>query len=258
MSDDLNPDNPDTLKAYDFIRKQILEGIYSPGRRLQTIGLAAEIGLSRTPVREALRQLHSEGLVDIRPRLGASVRTFSLDEFQQMCELRLALESFAAELAARKRSAEDMVEIQEALNQMNTLVDDLERSPDREALVNELVEQDIRFHFAILNAAGNPLIKSEVLRLHILNRVVRMNLGQLTVSDGGANESPHLRRRLVLECHRKIMAAILSRQPEAARNAMQEHIGDIIDRSMVAMARLQKRPNNKDLAVSERKYAAYG
>src|SRR5262245_3783503 len=97
--------------AYDYLRKRILSGGYAPGQALMTKMLAAEIGVSRTPIRDALRQLEADGLVTIRPRLGASVKQMDLKVFQESCELRLALETHAAGLAARSRTELDLHEI---------------------------------------------------------------------------------------------------------------------------------------------------
>ena len=235
-------ENAHTNQACEFIRQKILDGVYPPGYRLKTINLAKESGVSRTPVREALRQLQNEGIVDIRPRLGACVREINLREFKEMCELRLTLESFSAELAAKNHGVEDIVEIQDALERMEALVATLENPQASEDLERDLARQDIRFHLAILNAAGNILLRTEVLRLHLFNRIVRMNLAKLnrnveTVAAAGDSQE---KRRWVLECHRKIFLAIKARQPEAARQAMHEHIADIVDRSVLAMARAEK------------------
>ena len=86
--------------AYNHIRKRILSGEYPPGHPLMTELLANEIKVSRTPVRDALRKLETDGLVTIQAHLGASVKKMQLKEFREMCDLRLALESHAAGLAA--------------------------------------------------------------------------------------------------------------------------------------------------------------
>ena len=71
--------------AYDFLRKRILDGEYLPGQALMTNALASEIGVSRTPIRDALRQLEADGLVTIQPRLGASVKMMDLKNFRESC-----------------------------------------------------------------------------------------------------------------------------------------------------------------------------
>jgi DNA-binding GntR family transcriptional regulator len=237
-------ENAHTEKACGFIRYQILSGSYPPGFRLKTVDLARESGVSRTPVREALRQLQQEGLVDIKPRLGARVRSITFLEFKEMCELRLAMESFAAELAAQNRGPEDLVEMEDALQQMSRFVTELEESPQKETLVPALAQHDIHFHLAILNAAGNSLLRAEVLRFHLFNKLVNINYPRIT--SGGILESGDSlagvseRRRYVFDCHRRIFDAIVSQQPETARNAMHEHLKEIIDRNMVKMARRER------------------
>jgi DNA-binding GntR family transcriptional regulator len=235
--------NVHTEKACEFIRYRILSGSYPPGFRLKTLDLASESGMSRTPVREALLQLQQEGLVDIRPRQGARVRTITFSEFKEMSELRLAMESFAAELAAQNRGPEDLVEMEDAMQRMERLLPKLEQKPNDESLVQELAQQDIHFHSAILNAAGNSLLRGEVFRFHLFNKLVNVNLPRIVGGDYDYRDSDaalNERRRFVFECHRAIFQAIISRQPEAARKAMYDHLKEIIDRSIVRMARRER------------------
>src|SRR3954453_21922330 len=107
--------------AYDYIRKRILSGDFPPGHALITELLANEIKLSRTPVRDALRKLETDGLVTIEPHLGASVKKMQLKEFRELCDLRLALECHAAGLAALNRTETDLREIGFALESMGRL-----------------------------------------------------------------------------------------------------------------------------------------
>lgn len=239
--------NAHTEKACDFIRYRILSGAYPQGFRLKTIELASESGVSRTPVREALRQLQQEGLVDILPRQGARVRTVTFRDFKEMCELRLAIESFAAELAALNRGPEDIVEMEDAVQNMHRLVIEIEKDSKAPALIQQLAREDILFHSAILNAAGNRLLKSEVLRLHLLNKLVNMNFRKLSGEDWDGEpqiETANGHLRFVLECHRRIFAAIVARQPEVARAAMYEHLKEIIDRNMLMIARSNRHPGD--------------
>ncbi|MSU65892.1 MAG: GntR family transcriptional regulator, partial [Opitutus sp.] len=92
--------NANTDVAYEYIRNKILVGEYQLGSALRTNRLATEIGVSRTPIREALRLLETDGLVVIRPRIGARVTSLNIDEFTHLCAMRLALETYAAGLAA--------------------------------------------------------------------------------------------------------------------------------------------------------------
>lgn len=252
-------ENAHTRKAYDYIKDRILSGEFMPARRLQTLVLASDIGVSRSPVRDALRELHKEGLVEIRPRLGARVRPVNAVDAQELWEFRLALESFSAELAARNWRAEQLVEIQDSFNAMEQLVAALDTNGESEESLCQLAEQDIRFHFAILVASGNKLIRDEIHRLHVLDRVLRMHIVK-RLNDTTApafSENPRERRRWVLECHRKILVAICNRDSVGARNAMHEHISEIVDRSIIAMVRAETRQRTFGVSTTEIQYTPY-
>ena len=149
--------------AYNHIRKRILSGEYPPGHPLMTELLANEIKVSRTPVRDALRKLETDGLVTIQAHLGASVKKMQLKEFREMCDLRLALESHAAGLAALNRTDADLSEIQFALEAMRRLTAEIASAPEEQPLISELVHEDVRFHIAVMTAAKNELMKKEIL-----------------------------------------------------------------------------------------------
>ena len=89
----------------DALEQDILLGVYEPGTRLDEVSLAARFGVSRTPVREALAQLSSAGLIEMRPRRGAFVRTVGIRELVEMFEVMAELEALCARLAARRMSA---------------------------------------------------------------------------------------------------------------------------------------------------------
>ena len=158
--------------AYDYIRKRILNGDFRPGQALMTNVLSVEIGVSRTPVRDALRQLEADGLAMIRPRLGASVKSMGLKEFRDLCGMRLALESCAAGLAAQHRTDADLHEIGSALEALRVQTDRYIAAEAEQPALGELAREDVRFHIAVMTAARNDLIKKEILRLHLINRIV--------------------------------------------------------------------------------------
>ncbi|MBI5693281.1 MAG: GntR family transcriptional regulator [Verrucomicrobia bacterium] len=239
--------------AYDYIRKRILNGEYPPGRGLATITLAEEIGVSRTPVRDALRQLESDGLVTIQPRLGASVTRLSLEEYRELCELRLALESHAARLAAINRTDSDLHEIAQALEAMRRITKAIATSADERRLTAEMGREDVRFHLAIISAAKNALMKKEILRLHLINRVVLApSPGSDPESDTKAGRDAH--RRLVLQSHDAIFRAVEQREANAAHAAMEEHIQDIINRSVRTVAGAEADQAGKELTEEELSY----
>jgi len=251
-----------TQKAYEFLRDKIVEGVYAPGRRLQTVELAAEINVSRTPVREALRLLQADGLVEIKAGMGASVRFIDALAFREVCELRLALESCAAELAAVNQGRGDLLDIESALEAMDRLVALAENGKQPPDLQRELVKEDIRFHFAIIRAAHNRLIKKEILGLQVLNRVVSINLKKMAEPDRYSLEvSPEQeqeRRKWVLESHRRIFLGIQRRDRDEARRAMHEHISDVVERSMRVFAEVESRRDAPAGNFDETRYAPIG
>jgi DNA-binding GntR family transcriptional regulator len=221
--------------AYDYIRKRILSGEYAPGSSLATNTLSELIGVSRTPVRDALRQLESDGLVTIKTRLGASVTSLSLLEYREICELRLALESHAAGLAAANRTDADLREISLAVESMRKVTEKIKGSVDEQPHLADLQREDVRFHLAVMTAAKNALMKSEILRLHLINRVV-LAPAPLIGASSDERAGRDARRRLVLKSHGDIFQAIKRGDAKAAHTAMEEHIQDIIDRSVRTIA----------------------
>lgn len=238
--------NPYSGKALDFIKSKILAGDFPPGYRLKTQELTKMIGVSATPIRDALRILENEGLVEILPRLGASVKTFDLVSFKELSEVRCSLECLAAELAATNRTEIELAQIEGTLNEMGNIVD--RDSPvANPASRDALRTADIRFHVAILAAAHNRTLYNEVLRLQVIHRInspsVRGTV-QRPTTDLAAWE------RSVYDCHKRIFLGIRQRDPEAARLAMKEHIQGIVDRAVLAMAKSLEGNKLSDLATA--------
>jgi DNA-binding GntR family transcriptional regulator len=96
-----------TARAYAFIRNKILDATYASGTILSANALARQIGVSRTPVQDALQRLQLDGLVTIRAKIGATVKFMNLPDFKELCWMRLILESNAAGLAATEHTTND-------------------------------------------------------------------------------------------------------------------------------------------------------
>jgi DNA-binding GntR family transcriptional regulator len=214
--------------AYEYIRKRILGGAFPPGRPLLIEELSVETKVSRTPVREALQKLKAEGLVSISPRLGASVKKMDLKEFRDACGLRLALEGYSAALAAANHSPADLRQIKDALDAMRGLTAKILAAADETPFINDLLREDVHFHVAIMTAANNDLIKAEILRLNMINRLM---VGPRAVKFV-AKKSSDANRKRVLASHDEIYEAIVRRDASAARAAMERHIQDIVDKTM--------------------------
>ncbi len=238
--------------AYKFIRKRILDGKYPPGYPLMTEDLAKVTGVSRTPVRDALRQLETDGLVSIRPNRGARVKQVDLNEFREMCELRLALETYAAGLAARNRTPVELQEMRACLARMQECTDRLLASKEEpQEVLEKLLIEDIRFHVAIISSAKNRLLKKEVLRLHVINRVVAGPMPGRADQEVGKGKN---RRAAIQKCHDAIYHAIERGDVQAARATMEEHIQDIIDNFIKVMAQTEAPLDERTLSEEELSY----
>jgi DNA-binding GntR family transcriptional regulator len=138
-------------RAYDFIRSSIIDGTFSPGSRLKEEELTQLCGLSRTPVREALRRLASEGLVVTTPNAGAQVISISSEELKEIYQLRAMVEGYAAEHAARNITPE-------AIDRLRVLAASMERATQGHQEDNFL-PSNAEFHRIIMDAAHSPRLQ---------------------------------------------------------------------------------------------------
>lgn len=151
------------------IREKILAGVYAPGSALLQDSIAAEFGVSKIPVREALVHLRSEGLVDIFAHRGFQVRAVSVSEMQEVFRLRLAIEPAAVAEGARRASDEDRATAADTLRALNQALatGDLRTSGDLNSA----------FHLALVVPRLQPVTREALSRLHTLSqRYVRMHL----------------------------------------------------------------------------------
>jgi DNA-binding GntR family transcriptional regulator len=144
--------------ANEVIREAIIDGRLAPGQRLKEEELARELGMSRTPVREALLRLQSEGLVESLPRRGAIVRSYAVDELDEMYQLRAVLEGYAARRAATRISPEDVIRLEDSCARFDRL-----RAEDD---LLDLVQENLFFHNVILEAAASdrlgPMVRKVI------------------------------------------------------------------------------------------------
>ena len=220
--------------AYKFIRSKILAGEYAPGYPLRAEILSKDIGVSRTPVRDALRRLEGDGLVTMRPRQGAVVKYLSLQEYRDLCGFRLALEIHAAGLAATYRNESELEEIANAVQSMRKVAERLDEGFHSVVFENNLAKEDIRFHMGVMTAAKNAMIKDEILRLHAIDRVVS-GVTPIYVAGSSILEEERVNIARTIKEHAEIYAAIQAKNAEAARAAMQAHIQDVIDHTILRM-----------------------
>ena len=134
--------------VFNTLRQAILRGELKPGERLMEIQLANKLGVSRTPIREAIRKLELEGLVLMIPRKGAEVAEITEKSLKDVLEIRRALEDLAVRLACEKITKEDLKELKKAGDEFKKVL----KSQD----ITEVAEADVRFHDVIYMATDNP------------------------------------------------------------------------------------------------------
>ena len=206
-------------RVADGIQAQVLSGAVPVGTRLRQEALAEEFGVSRTPVREALRHLQATGLVELLPNRGAVVRGPSAREIREAYEVRAELEGLAAELAAGRISDRDLLRLREAQalfrESVATLIARRARRPEPWRDESVWVRANDLFHQAILDAAGNARLSDTIADLH---RSFPRDLtwAALSQSSGLLEEN--------VEQHEAILEAIEQRDPAEARRRMIEHV----------------------------------
>lgn len=199
-----DPPNPSLQgnAAYDRLCDDIRRGILPPGARLTETEIAERFAISRTPVREAIRRLEAEGLVDHQPRTGAVVRKLDYPEIMELYEMRTVLEGTAARLAARAASDMELEELHAINAEMGAAV-------DRAALVR----LNRQFHARLLDAARNRFL------LRAMGSVEKT----LLILGPSAMEHPERAREAVAE-HAAVLRALSARDGQAAEAAMRDHL----------------------------------
>lgn len=191
--------------VFETIREAIISGDLRPGERLMEVQLAEEMGVSRTPVREAIRKLELEGFVVMIPRKGAYVAGISMKDIADVFEIRTALESLAAGLAAERITEDEMEELERLL----VSVAESTESNNLQALV----DTDTDFHDIIYKASRNERL------VQIINNLREQIQRFRTTSLAHPG-----RMRKALEEHKQIVEALSERNIALAQTLAQEHI----------------------------------
>ncbi len=191
--------------VFNTLRQAILKGELEPGERLMEIQLAERLGVSRTPIREAIRKLELEGLVLMIPRKGAEVAKISEKSLRDVLELRRSLEELAIELACQRMTEEEIDELEDAQRVFREAVD----SKD----VMLMAEADEKYHEIIYQGTKNSRL------VQILNnlreQMYRYRLEYIKDAD---------KRQILLIEHDNILKAVRNRKVAEAKAAMREHI----------------------------------
>lgn len=191
--------------VFKTLREAILKGNLAPGERLMEIQLANQLGVSRTPIREAIRKLELEGLVIMIPRRGAEVARITEKDLRDVLEVRASLEELAIGLACERITDEEIGELRRALESFREVL--------REGDVTKIAESDVDFHDIIFSATQNARLIQIVNNLR--EQMYRYRLEYL--KDYTTHD------RLYKE-HQQITDAVSDRDKERARKLIVEHI----------------------------------
>lgn len=205
-------------KAYQYILQKMTRGELEPGEQISELSVAAELGISRSPVRDALSQMVTEGMVERVPRFGTVIKKLSTQELSDLYGLRIALEGYAVELVAESVSEASLKELEAACEGVEKIALKLKTSKKKQMTPEMLAEMsrlDMKFHLVILKATRNRMLLKNA---HDTRQMVRI-FGIRRVENFDY-EYVHG----VYEYHRRIFEAVRNRDPQKARQLMTEHI----------------------------------
>ena len=193
--------------VFNTLREAILKGDLKPGERLMELQLASKLGVSRAPIREAIRMLEQEGLAVTTPRKGAEVAKMTLKDMEDVLEIRDALDELAVRIACQKISDEQ-------LKQLEDMKELFEKSTQT-GNVKKIAEADVTFHDVIYEATGNP--KLVTLLNNLREQVYRYRVEYI--------KDPKNYPTLIAE-HEAILESLKNRDVKNAVEAMHVHVAN--------------------------------
>jgi DNA-binding GntR family transcriptional regulator len=187
-----------------YIKQQIIDGELNPGDRIVETKLARELGISQTPVREAIRQLMGEGIITIAPNRGPLVRSLNMKDVFEIYSLRAMLEGLSIRLATQNATEEDIIKLEHFYQQMKEKLHD--------DSVNSLLQDSLYIHQSIINLSNHSrlisMYKSINFQISLVNRI----LGRKST------------KQKELDQHWELIEALVQRDPDKAEKVMREHI----------------------------------
>lgn len=191
--------------VFNTLRRAILKGELKPGERLMEIALADKLGVSRTPIREAIRKLELEGLVVMAPRKGAKVASITERDLNDVLEVRKGMEVLAISLACKRITGEELDKLEAIEQSFQSLIES--------GNLTELAEMDVKFHDTIYQATNNQRLVQLLNNLREQMYRYRMEyLKDIAV------------RRTLAEEHKAICEALQGRDESKAQNYVSVHI----------------------------------
>lgn len=199
-------------QAYRLIKHKIATLELPPASLVNEQALTRELGIGRTPVRDALRRLEVENLVTIVPRRGTFVTDVSITDLQALVEVRIELEGLAARLTARRADLEQLREMEQLFDRFDSLV----AAGGNDALM----DRDKRFHHLVYQAADNPFLEDTLGQFYTLSlRLWYLALDRLH----------HAAMREATKEHLTIIDAFKRRDADAAEDRMRQHVRSFHD-----------------------------
>ena len=210
--------------VFNTLREAILKGELQPGERLMELQLASKLGVSRTPIREAIRMLEQEGLAVTMPRKGAEVARMTLKDMEDVLEVREVLDELAARIACAKINDEQ-------LENLKSIRDEFKKSLDS-GDVKKIAEEDVRFHDAIYEATDNA--KLIALTNNIREQMYRYRVEYLK----DQNNYP-----ILIAEHDAIVNALEQRDKEMVTAEMHTHV---VNQAVAVKAVIQKQDEERN------------
>lgn len=201
----LNDYKPLREVIFNTLREAIIVGELRPGERLMEVQLAEKMGVSRTPVREAIRKLELEGLVSMLPRKGAHVAELSVKDIIDVLEVRASLDGLASALSASRITDEELKELRHIYNQF--------LSYSEKDNLQGIIKKDVEFHEVIYRSSRNE--KLIQISNNLREQVQRFRV--IYLKDSSSSKD-------VAREHQDILDAIAARDPDAAQRVAQKHI----------------------------------
>lgn len=192
--------------VYSTLKEAILQGQLQPGARLCEADIAAQMGVSRAPIREAFRQLEQEGLAVNSPYKGTFVATFTPDDIRELCAVRGLLEGYAVARAVQRITPDD-------IERLTIIMDEMLAVARRDVDLAVFIEKDLAFHEEICRLSGNHRLFAVWSTLASQTRLYFMTVNQA-----------YLDREAVARLHTPALEAIRARDVEGAKRALQEAI----------------------------------
>ena len=191
--------------VFKTLREAIVTGELKPGERLMEIKLANEMGVSRTPVREAIRKLEQEGLVHLTARKGAEVAPINAKDLKEVLEIRKALEGLACQMACQNATSEDLMKLEDYNQDISKAIEDND--------IEKIARLDVRFHEQICILSGNTQLIQILSRLK--EHLYRYRLEYIADIKN---------KNTIIEEHSRIIQDMIKKNEKAVRKDIEHHI----------------------------------